>query len=908
LRTTSLFYIFLFFLPAFVGGQSSVWQFSGRVLDGEGSPLAWAAVYLSDLPESGRILAYAHTGEDGRYALQWAADSSLHRLYLSVDLLGYEKQQREIVLDESRDFVVDFVLQTRAFPMKEVVVRDSLPPVPDLSDTTEYAAADFSDSTEVYVEELLKKIPGVEIDEHGAISVNGKPVKKLLIEGDDFFGANYTVVSRNMRANSIDRIQIIDGYQENPVFKGVMGSDDLVLNLVLKEEVKGKPSGNVTLGGGRGDDWKWALGANVFSFGKKQRAVFLLNADNVSSFFKGGVSDFMQNQMGRQRLPLPRGMNQEMLSFSSPYSVGLSPKFSDRRQSGAAAYAHIFVLSPSWKLKVFGLGDLSEDRQASVYASSFFADSLAFSVHEETDFVLTRRAYEGAVEAHYLPSGHGESLYLTLEASGLRQGQSRFLKRTVNEGVPTDWPSWLSARPSHYAFSAEYSRKSGKHTVLQAAFRALRGSVSGQLEASSEAYPAFFGQDSTYRFLQQELASSQQLYAGFLRSVHAYGRYGMELQAGFVSHRSSIRSDIGLSQDMLQFVATDSAYINRQMLAEDKLLFQAGPEIRWRYWQLQTRLKMDFWRFRLEQSTRTDSAFWLPAAFVHLSYKKSDLFSFSANYAYARQLPGAVDLPEAYYFPDALSLQRGRSQPDVLPTHLWWLLARHKNVSGNRRLYLRLLAGVNPALRGQAVHLSPYLIATEWYYPASSRSFQSRLGLEQFVSDWGSLFKAQATYSVSDSENRVDEQLRRVRRRDYSLRLFWGQSFSFPFSVQLENEWVFANTQIQAAHNPFELNSISWQTKLRLNYFPTELFSIRTSWYRSLTYFEGQKTASFYAGELELLFDFTVNERPLFLSFQAVNLAKASSFDSFSFSDYSQSTFSVKAVPMFFLVKLDVGL
>ena len=876
-------------------------------MDGEGNPLAWVAVYLSDLLESGRILAYAHTEEDGRYALQWAADSSLHRLYLSVDLLGYEKQQREIVLDGNRDFTVDFVLQPRAFPMKEVVVRDSLPSVPELSDTTEYAAADFSDSTEVYVEELLKKIPGVAIDEHGAISVNGKPVKKLLIEGDDFFGANYTVISRNMRANSIDRIQIIDGYQENPVFKDVMGSDDLVLNLVLKEDVKGKPSGNVTLGGGRGDDWKWALGANVFSFRKKQRAVFLLNGDNVSSFFAGGVSDFMQSQMGRQRLPLPQEMDQEMLSFSHPYSVGLSPKFSDRRQSGTGAYAHIFVLSPSWKLKVFGLGDLSEDRQSSVYAASFFADSSAFSVHEETDFMLTRRAYEGAVEAHYLPSGHGESLYLTLEASGLKQGQSRFLKRSVNEGTPTDRPSWLSTRPSHYAFSAEYSRKSGEHTVLQAAFRTLRGSASGRLEAQSEVYPLFFGQDSTYNFLEQKLASSRQLYAGFLRSVHAYGRYGLEVQAGFVSHRSTIHSDIGLSPDMLQFVAADSAYINRQMLAEDKLLFQLGPEIRWRYWQLQTRLKADYRRVRLEQSTLADSAFWLPAAFVHLTYKKSDLFSLSVNYAYARQLPGAVDLLEASYFPDALSLQRGRSRLDVLPAHLWWLLARHKNVSGNRRLYLRLMAGVNPALRGPVVHLSPYLIASDWYYPASARNLQGSLGVEQFVSDWGMLFKAKATYGFSDSENRIEEQLRRIQTRDYKLEFFWGLSFSFPLSVQLENRWSLADTRIHAADASFELSSFSWQTKLSLNYFPTELFSIRTSWHRSLTYFEGQKTASLYAGELELLFDFSIKKHPLFLSFQAVNLAKASSFDSFSFSDYSQSTFSVRAVPLFFLAKLDVG-
>ncbi len=905
-----LLLIFFSLCSVVLPAQAGFWECSGRVLSEQGEPLAWAAVYVSNLPKGGRILAYAHTGEDGRYALSCEIDTSLKKLYLSVDLLGYAKQQKEISLaGGQRVFEVNVVLKPAPFQMNEVVVRDSLPEIVERSDTTEYVVADFSDSTEVYVEELLKKIPGVEIDEHGSITVNGKPVKKLLVEGDDFFGQNYTVISRNMRANAIERVQLIEGYRENPVFAEVTPSDDLVLNLVLKEDVKGKPSGNISTGFGRGDDWKWAVGANVFSFGKKQRAVLMLNGDNVSSSFRGGVSNFMDMQMGREHLPLPAEMDQSLLSFSSPYSVGLSPRFSNRRQSGLVGYAQIFTLSPTWKLKVFGLGDLSEDRQQFVQETSFFGDSTEFSVAQQTAFNLWGKTYEGALEGHYLSPDHRSSLLLALNLNGQTERQNSLMERSVDEGAAVSWPVSLAAKPLTYSVSGEYSRKANRYMVVQAAFRALAASSSERLQSMSEVYPAFFGSDSAYASLEQSVNSSQRLYAGFLRSIYARGAYHLEVQAGGISHRSSLDTDIRLFSEAPDAgIRPDSSYRNAQILEEDRWSLKASGALRLGYVLLQGSLGADYRQLRLDRVAPLDTALWLPGGLFSLRYKRTDRFKFSIHYAWRNQLPLGKELLEASYFSNYLSLDRARAHFDVLPLHAWWLSLRHKDASGNRQVYLRLQALLNPALRGQNTTLSPYVMENNLYYPASFGTLGGRLGFNQFVSDWGMLFKLRADYGITDSEGRLEGQLRHLSRKDYGLHVFWGFALKAPFSIQWENDLMLARARIRTDYSSFEQNSFKLQSRVTLNYYPSDAFSLRARLYHSSYYFAGKQTASFYAADFRVLFDFTLRERPANLALEAVNLTGASSFDSFHFTDFSESVFSVQAVPMFFLLRFDLGL
>lgn len=189
----------------------------------------------------------------------------------------------------------DFV--TEGTVLQEVLIRGKTPPVIARGDTTIYKVASFSDSTEFSVEDLLKKLPGAQVSESGRITLNGKEVERVLLEGDDLFTDNYQMATRNLRANMISKVQAIDKFQENPLMKGVQESERLVLNLQIKEEKKRNLSGSANMGLGHGDETKLFGHLNLFSFTKTDKTYLIGNANNTGYNALGSVQGYTGGNM-----------------------------------------------------------------------------------------------------------------------------------------------------------------------------------------------------------------------------------------------------------------------------------------------------------------------------------------------------------------------------------------------------------------------------------------------------------------------------------------------------------------------------------------------------------------------------------------------------------------------------------
>lgn len=144
---------------------------------------------------------------------------------------------------------IDIKLEGRVTKLKEVVLKKEIPIVVK-KDTLEYNPENFKDGSEKVIEDLLKKLPGIQVNENnGEIKFKGKPIKKMLLDGDDLFDSNYTIGSKNIDVDMIEKVQGLENFDENSLLKGIRDSDEVALNLVLK---KGKTdfSGNATLGYG----------------------------------------------------------------------------------------------------------------------------------------------------------------------------------------------------------------------------------------------------------------------------------------------------------------------------------------------------------------------------------------------------------------------------------------------------------------------------------------------------------------------------------------------------------------------------------------------------------------------------------------------------------------------------------
>jgi len=342
------FYPILLLLCLYTLNINAQRSIEGYVRDSSGQALEFANV-IAFSGFTRQAISFARTDERGFYALSLSPDSNA--VVLKIILLGYQSAEEKIAFTASAPpkLQKNIILHAAVTALREVVVRERATPIRQRSDTTEWRVASFSDSTEVSVEDLLRKLPGVEVNEQGDIKVNGKSVEKILIEGDDLFGRDYTLASRNIRAANLETVQAIDRHQDNPVLAGIKSSDALVLNLTLRKDVKRVLSGNFTAGSGWGKEYKYYLHGNLFSFTKRGKTFLFGNLNNAgfdalrdAEFFMSGEG--LESAAENVTAELP---NKTQLTLPEPQSIGLPEAITRPDRIGLITLNQLTTFSPS---------------------------------------------------------------------------------------------------------------------------------------------------------------------------------------------------------------------------------------------------------------------------------------------------------------------------------------------------------------------------------------------------------------------------------------------------------------------------------------------------------------------------------------------------------------------------------
>src|SRR6202008_1390228 len=138
--------------------------------------------------------------------------------------------------------------------LKEVVLKQQIAAIKIKGDTTEYMADSFKVKENATVEELLKKLPGIQVDKNGQITAQGQTVQKVLVDGEEFFSDDPKVVTQGLQANAVDKVQVFDKKSDQAEFTGIDdGEKTRTINLQLKENKKKDYFGKLVAGGGAGD-------------------------------------------------------------------------------------------------------------------------------------------------------------------------------------------------------------------------------------------------------------------------------------------------------------------------------------------------------------------------------------------------------------------------------------------------------------------------------------------------------------------------------------------------------------------------------------------------------------------------------------------------------------------------------
>lgn len=289
---------------------------SGKICDAQGEPLISASVRLLTPKDSTAVKGVVSDAQ-GRFSIP---NINQGRYIVETSYVGYENKYNNINVTNQNIKLGTITLNESSIMLKGTTVIGVKTPITVKEDTVEFNADSYRTAPNAVVEDLLKRLPGVEVGSDGSITANGKTVKKILIDGKEFFADDPTVASRNLPVNMVDRLQVVDRKSDLARITGVDdGEDETVINLTVKKGMNNGWFGNAEAGYGTDDRYKASF--NVNRFWNSNQITFLGGANNINDLgFTDGTSGRFRRFGGSNGITTSQ-------AFGVNFNVGNGEKF-----------------------------------------------------------------------------------------------------------------------------------------------------------------------------------------------------------------------------------------------------------------------------------------------------------------------------------------------------------------------------------------------------------------------------------------------------------------------------------------------------------------------------------------------------------------------------------------------------
>ena len=297
-----------------------------------GQPVAFATASVTVKGEK-EALKYTLTDEQG-YATVTKLKKGSYTF--RVELMGYKSYVREITIEKNMDLGT-IRMADDAIALDAAQISAVGNPIIVKKDTIEYAASSFKTSDNDMLEELLKKLPGVEVEADGSITANGETIKKITIDGKTFFLDDPQLASKNIPAKIIEKVKVVEKKSDQAQFTGIDdGEEETVIDLSLRPGMMKGWFGNIMGGGGHDipgegsdmNDWRYQGAAMLGRFTDESQISIILNGNNTNNRgFNDVAGSMMQNMRGGRGMGRGMGGWGRNNGISNTWMGGLNGAF-----------------------------------------------------------------------------------------------------------------------------------------------------------------------------------------------------------------------------------------------------------------------------------------------------------------------------------------------------------------------------------------------------------------------------------------------------------------------------------------------------------------------------------------------------------------------------------------------------
>lgn len=296
-RTLYIHSILLFLISGQLFGQSLV--LSGRVTDLEQKPIAGAIVTLRPVGKT-NVINFSQTNSEGYYSIK--LQSSPEDKELRVSMMGFATQTIALKTGQTK---YNVSLSEQVTQLKEVTVN--APGIREKGDTITYSIPKFATGQDKTLNDILKKLPGIEVLESGTIKYNGKEINKLYIEGKDLLSGRYNMATENINVKDLAAVDVMDNHQPIKALEDISFSQNPAINIRLKQDAKTRWAGTMKVGAGT-SPFLWNDELFAMRLTHKMQTLNSYKTNNIGTDVTKDATDFT---MDDSRNPFSKNYNMQ---------------------------------------------------------------------------------------------------------------------------------------------------------------------------------------------------------------------------------------------------------------------------------------------------------------------------------------------------------------------------------------------------------------------------------------------------------------------------------------------------------------------------------------------------------------------------------------------------------------------
>lgn len=690
------------------------------------------------------ILSYTISSKDGKYQIN--IPNSESQLQLVIQAFGYETEIYPLTNQLIQKGLFDLELKIKELSLETIIIKGDPINVVERGDTTHFNAQRFADSTERNIEDLLKKIPGVRIDNQGKIFYKNRQVEDVLLDGDNLYGSNYTLLTRNLQAQVIENIDFIDNYNEDKELNGVYKSNRLALNLGITENIKKKNSGSLNID--CGNNQRREVGLHFLSLLNKKHKIYgFVKHSNLGQIlfekeeFKQNTNTslssislnnpqsfifFKSGKLKRYQLSSPTFLPPEAIRFNEPLLSSIS---------------YVGKFKGDTKLILTGLYSQDKLQQSYKQETNYILQDSDNLFTRESQNISNKDAVAGLRAIFSTAIGTKSTLHYQGIFQGNVRNSTRFnnfigqelLSPTIRDTISELQEQKIIDTQHLLRFNHRFNERLA--LIVQANYQTYNREEQSNMEGLTNRYTTFLSRTDTLLSVFPQL-SSQLSEAGFLLSIFDKNKKGFE-------------SNCTIGIHYLKEISIDSTYFKEEFSQNNinPIIFQANNTFNntkpYLQYILQKKIGLWSWKAAVKTSlenlsiqksdTIEDKTFFLFSAGLQLNYQKG-MHQFSLLYEYYANNPLSLDLlRNNYILIDYRNVSRGTSQLGMIGTHRLDLVYTRINPVYNSIFSSILHYATNDKTYSSLYIFDPLLSINQTNLLGKSQEFLAFISIEKYV-------------------------------------------------------------------------------------------------------------------------------------------------------------------------------